>query len=97
MSDNILDFTVLLIDILTTAFLIWRISKKNATLWGASRIIYGWIALTAIYHAAIYGFQILFPPLADAIRHNLLLPFVALYTLNPLLIGLIHWRGGRLL
>jgi hypothetical protein len=89
-------FTVI-IDIFMAAFFFWRVTRKKATLWKESRIIYWWIALNIVYHALGYGFAFIHPLYADSIRHALLLPFVALFSLNPFLVAIIHWKGGHII
>lgn len=92
---DLLSFVVILVDLCAAIFLIWRATAKRATLWGAARIVYLWIALMTLYHAVVY--------VATLIHGNenyyiatYLHPCVFLFILNPLLIAIIHWRGGRL-
>ena len=94
--STILSLMVIVVDFLGAAFIIWRISDKKATLWGTSRIIYGWIALLMIYHGIIYIISF-FHYDATVLILEYLHPFVLFYVLNPILIALIHWRGGRLI
>jgi len=89
---------IVLTDLIVASFLIWRIFSKKAVLWGTSKVIYSWISLTSLYHAFIY-FYMLFTPLANhgVIITTYLHPIVILFMLNPLLIAIVHWRGGNLL
>jgi hypothetical protein len=89
---------VILVDLFVVAFLTWRATAKKATLWGRARLIYGWVAILAFYHGTIYIIALFLPPTqGNLLIVDMLHPVVVLYVLNPLLIALIHWRGGRLL
>jgi hypothetical protein len=92
---DILSLLVILLDFLTMGFLIWRLFDKKATLWGSARLIYGWIALIVAYHCVIYIISMCSAD-PDILIFQLLHPVVVLYILNPLLIAIIHYRGGRL-
>lgn len=89
-------YIVILLDLFIASFLIWRIWDKKTTLWRAAKIIYGWVALLSIYHAIIYCLTILYPS-TDTWIDTFLHPFVALFMLSPLLIAIIHWKGGHIL
>jgi len=90
-------YIVLFIDILLAAFFIWRVWDNKATLWGAAKIIYGWVAFTYAYHGFIYALTIRYQNLGDLLIDKLLHPFVFLFMLNALLVALIHYRGGHIL
>ena len=93
---NILSCIVILFDVLSIAFLVWRILNPKATLWGAAKFIYGWVAFTMTYHAVIYVIS-LFSPAPLVLINNWLHPYVLFFVINPILIALVHWRGGKLL
>jgi hypothetical protein len=95
MEFDILALAVILIDLAALGFLLWRIFDKKATLWGNAKLIYGWVALLTLYHAVIYGVS-LFTGNQSALVNVYLHPIVVMYMLNPLLIAIIHWRGGKL-
>lgn len=92
---DILSILVILFDLFVISFLTWRILDKKATLWGASRFIYGWVAFLTLYHGVIYVIS-LFVADPDVLINNTLHPFVLLFVLNPVLIAIVHWRGGYL-
>ena len=95
---DVLSIIVIVIDLLVSSFLIWRAIDKKATLWGSARAIYMWVAALTIYHCIIYTISLSLPhPFEDQIIVNFLHPIVMLYVLNPLLIAIIHYRGGHLL
>jgi len=88
---------VILIDLATASFLFWRVSSKKATLWGASKGIYSWVALLSLYHAVIYSYMLFLPyEIHNTIINVYIHPIVLLLMLNPLLVAIIHWRGGHL-
>ena len=98
MEFDILAYLVILGDLSVAGFLIWRALVKKATLWGAARFIYIWVALFSLYHAVIYTYSLFFNHVLESnIVYQFLHPIVLLYILNPLLIAIIHWRGGHLL
>lgn len=92
---DILSLVVIWFDCACAAFLVWRAVAKKATLWGAARGIYGWVALLSLYHCSIYAAS-LFVAEPNHLIYGCLHPFVVLFMLNPLLIAIIHWRGGKL-
>jgi hypothetical protein len=92
---DILSIMVILIDLCGAVFLIWRATHKKATLWGAARAIYVWVATLGLYHGIIYILS-LFKDDPNSLITQYLHPFVILFVINPILIALIHWRGGRL-
>jgi hypothetical protein len=82
-------------DLISITFFLWRLFDRKATLWGAARLIYSWITFTLIYHVAIYVASLFnLDPLSfiNAWLH----PYVLLFTINPVLVAIIHWRGGKL-
>lgn len=93
---DILSVMVLLVDLGSATFIMWRATARRATLWPSARIIYGWISFLLVFHAVIY-FISLFVPDPNALIQTYLHPFVVLFILNPLLLAIIHWRGGRLI
>jgi hypothetical protein len=98
MYTDILAYLIIITDILIATFFLWRVSVKNATLWGAARFIYCWVAAFSLYHGSIYIYSQFFSKIPEsAVVYTYLHPIVLLYMLNPLLIAIIHWRGGRLL
>jgi hypothetical protein len=98
MEFDILAYLVIITDILVASFLIWRAFAKKATLWGAARFIYVWVAAFSLYHAGIYVYSLFFNHTYEPhIVYQFLHPVVLLYILNPLLIAIIHWKGGHLL
>jgi hypothetical protein len=96
MYFDILSYIVIVTDILIISFLLWRVFDKKATLWGYARGIYVWIATLTLYHGIVY-IGTLFSQTPDKLINNFLHPIVILFIINPLLIAIIHWRGGRLL
>lgn len=92
---DILSILVIIIDLFVVCFLSWRALDKKATLWGSARLIYGWVVLLTTYHMVVYLFT-LFSPNPSSIIVQFLHPFVMLFTLNPALIAIIHYRGGKL-
>jgi hypothetical protein len=95
---DVFSILVIIVDILSIAFLVWRATSKTATLWGAARFIYWWVAFTLLYHVFIYSYSLLIlHPLEDIFIPYFLHNFVVLYVLNPILIAIIHYRGGHLL
>jgi hypothetical protein len=92
---DVLSIIVILFDALGVAFLVWRVSNKTATLWGTARFVYLWVATLTFYHGIIYT-RSMFVDRPNALITGMLHPLVMLYMLNPLLIAIIHWRGGRL-
>jgi len=97
MRFDILAYFVILIDLFTSAFLIWRAVTKSATLWGASRFVYFWIAAITFYHAMVYLYTIFLPASIEGIIvYKFIHPIVILYILNPLLVAIIHYRRGHL-
>jgi hypothetical protein len=98
MRLDILAYLVILIDLFTTGFLLWRVSVKKATIDIGARLVYIWIALIYLYHATIYIFTLFQPDIRESIIiYNWIHPLVALYVLNPLLVAIIHYRHGSLL
>jgi hypothetical protein len=95
MDIDVLSYFVIPVDMICVAFLMWRVFSKNATLWGAARFIYVWVSLLTAYHGVIYILT-LFSPQPNVLIQNTLHPFVILFIMNPLLIAIIHWRGGHL-
>ena len=97
MNLDILSIMVIVFDLGTMSFLTWRATAKKATLWGAARFIYLYVAATTLYHAVIYSIT-LFHSIANqnAILMTYLHPFVFMYVINTGLIAIIHWRGGHL-
>jgi hypothetical protein len=91
-----LSLIVIILDLFIATFLIWRVFNKKATLYWNSRVVYFWIALTNLYHGAIYV-ATFFVSSPNVLIIQWLHPIVVLYMLNPLLIAIIHWRGGRIL
>jgi hypothetical protein len=64
----------------------------------AARFIYIWVAAFSLYHAVIYTYSLFFNHVYEAnIVYQFLHPIVLLYILNPLLIAIIHWRGGHII
>jgi hypothetical protein len=97
MNVDILSIFVILFDLAVVSFLTWRSTAKKATLWGSARIIYLYVAALTLYHAVIYSITLLSPGVNPSILIDKYLhPFVFLFVLNPCLIAIIHWRGGRL-
>lgn len=95
---DILAILVIIADISVAGFLIWRAVTKKATLWGTARLIYWYVALLTIYHGAVYAYSLTLTHANEAIAlHSLLHPVVLLYIANPLLIAIIHYKGGHLL
>jgi hypothetical protein len=95
---DLLAYLVIIADLAIAAFLIWRATAKKATLWGAARIVYWYVALLSLYHAGIYIYTIFFPNSVEAqIVYQYIHPFVILYLVNPLLIAIIHYKGGHIL
>lgn len=95
---DVFSILVIIADLFAITFLIWRVTKKKATLWGSARFIYWWVVFTLMYHVIIYGLSLFLPhPLEDTFIPYFLHNFVILYVINPVLIALIHWRGGHLL
>jgi hypothetical protein len=92
---DILSVFVIIADIAIASFFIWRARAKKATLWGAARFIYVWIAALSIWHCLVYGLSLIM--VSDMPIDRLLHPMVVLYMLNPLLVAIIHYRGGRIL
>ena len=92
---DVLSVIVIIFDLNVAGFLLWRILDKKATLWGASKIIYWWVIFLSLYHCGIYIVS-MFIKDPEALIVSKLHPIVLLYVLNPLLIAIIHWRGGRL-
>jgi hypothetical protein len=92
---DILSVIVIFFDLVVSAFLTWRIFDKKATLWGASKFIYGWVTLLTLYHCAIY-ITSLFVREPNRLISQYLHPVVLLFVLNPFLIAIIQWRGGKL-
>jgi hypothetical protein len=90
-------YITVILDILIATFFFWRVTRKEATLWKEARAIYWWIAINTLYHAIAYGFTLVNPLYADLIRHEILLPLVPLFSLNIVLVAIIHWRGGHIL
>lgn len=95
-SVNALSFIVILFDLASIVFLVWRIADPKATLWLSAKLIYGWIVLTLTYHITVYIIS-LFHPSPLVLINNLLHPFVLFFVINPTLVAIIHWRGGKLL
>jgi hypothetical protein len=97
MRFDLLHIITILLDVSVAAFLIWRATCKKATLWGAARFIYGFVAVLTLYHAGVYAYTLFLPAATEhATVSDLLHYVVQLYMLNPLLIAIIHWRGGHL-
>jgi hypothetical protein len=94
---DILHTAVIIVDIFVVIFLIWRALTPKATLWGSARFIYIWIATLTLYHAVIYSIGFFLPDGGEYLIKIWLHPLVVLYTLNPVLIAIIHWKGGRLI
>lgn len=94
-SFDILSYLVIIADAAIVAFLFWRMISKNATLWGAARIIYGWVIALTLFHLVVYVISLFSKDPQDLISITLH-PLVLFYMLNPLLIAIIHWRGGRI-
>lgn len=92
---DILSYLVIIADIAVASFLTWRVIAKNATLWGAAKFIYGWVITLTLFHLVVYIVS-LFSSNPNELISNTLHPVVLFYMLNPLLIAIIHWRGGRL-
>jgi hypothetical protein len=98
MSIDILSVFVVLFDFIIISFLTWRVIDKNATLWGSSKIIYIYISLLTLYHSIIYVITLFHSTWQQVLMIDKYLhPLVFLFMLNPLLIAIIHWRGGRVL
>lgn len=95
LTFDVLSYLVILADIGVIAFLTWRIMSKNATLWGAARFIYGWVIALTLFHLVVYAIS-LFHKNPQELISITLHPLVLFYMINPLLIAIIHWRGGRL-
>jgi cytochrome c oxidase assembly factor CtaG len=93
---DILSVIVVILDLVMTSFLVWRATAKHATLSKGSRFIYLWIAFCSLYHCVIYFMTMLDPAASNQLIETLLHPFVAMFMLNPLLIAIIHWRGGNI-
>ena len=94
-NADILAILVIIADIFIVSFLTWRIVDKKATLWGGAKLIYGWIALMSLYHLGVYV-ATLFSANPSALIAVLIHPLVVLFTINPGLVAIIHWRGGKL-
>ena len=89
---------VVIADIFVSTFLIWRAIHKKATLWGVARLIYWYVALMTLYHGAIYLISMFIPAIPESqFVYTYLHPVVLLYIINPVLIAIIHWRGGHIL
>jgi hypothetical protein len=98
MRLDTLAILVVIADLCTGAFLIWRATTKNATLWGAARLIYWYIAIMTLYHGVIYFIGMIIISMTESqFVHIYLHPIVLLYIINPVLIAIIHWRGGHIL
>lgn len=98
MTFDIFAIMVILGDLFVSGFLIWRATDKKATLWGATRIIYWYIALLTIYHAIVYIISTFFITIPESeFIYKYLHPIVFLYIVNPVLIAIIHWRGGHII
>jgi hypothetical protein len=95
-NADVLSITVIIVDLLVISFLLWRMTSKTATLWGVAREIYGWVALLTLYHCAVY-IATLFVDNPNGLIQSMLHPVVILYMVNPLLIAIIHYRGGHVL
>ena len=95
-SINALSIIVILFDLASIAFFTWRISDPKATLWFSAKVIYIWINVTMIYHLAVYVVS-LFSPSPLVLINNYLHPFVLFFVINPTLVAIIHWRGGKFL
>jgi hypothetical protein len=93
---NFLSSIVIFFDLASIVFLTWRIFDKKATLWGIAKGIYGWIVLTLLYHVTVY-IASLFNPAPLVLINNLLHPVVLFFVINPTLVAIIHWRGGKFL
>jgi hypothetical protein len=96
MKLDITSIMIIVIDIFVSGFLIWRATCKKATLWGTARFIYMYIATMVLYHGSIYLIGMFVSVPEAEFVHTYLHPVVVLYMINPVLIALIHWRGGRL-
>lgn len=95
---DILAILAIIADISVAGFLIWRATYKKATLWGTARLIYWYVALLTIYHGVIYTYSLTLTRANEAIAlHSFIHPMVLLYIANPLLIAIIHYKGGHLL
>ena len=95
---DILAILVIIADISVAGFLIWRAVTKKATLWGTARLIYWYVALLTIYHGVVYAYSLIQSHTSEAIiLYAFLHPVVLLYIANPLLIAIIHYKGGHLL
>lgn len=92
---DILSYLVIFVDVAVATFLIWRATAKKATLWGSARFIYIWVTALTFFHLIVYVVS-LFSPNPDELISSTLHPVVLFYMLNPLLIAIIHWRGGHL-
>ena len=95
-SINILSCIVILFDLVSLGFLVWRIVDPKATLWLSAKLIYGWIVFTLIYHVGVYLVS-LFNPSPMILINSYLHPFVLFFVINPTLVAIIHWRGGKFL
>jgi hypothetical protein len=93
---NLLSYIVIIFDLASIAFLVWRIFDPKATLWFSAKFIYSWVSITTIYHVVIYIVS-LFSPAPLVLINNYLHPFVLFFVINPALIAIIHWRGGKFL
>ena len=93
---DILHIFVIIIDLFVAGFLLWRVFTPKATLWKKARIVYVYIAGLTLYHATIYVIT-LFTLNEASLINTWLHPLVILYTINPVLVAIIHWRGGHLL
>jgi hypothetical protein len=98
MRFDLFAIMVIIADIFASIFLIWRATHKKATLWGAARFIYWYIAVITLYHAVIYFISLFSPNISEQdLVYKYLHPIVLLYVVNPVLIAIIHWRGGHIL
>ena len=97
MRIDIPAFLVILADLMVSTFLLWRVFTKKATLWGAARFIYAWVAFLSAYHAGIYMYSLFqLQESESSIVYTWLHPFVVFFVISPVLIAIIHWRGGKI-
>jgi hypothetical protein len=95
MPTDIWSYVVILVDLVVSIFLMSRVVDKKATLDRNARLIYVWVTTASIYHGVIYVASLVTGN-PDKTIVAFLHPVVVLYMLNPLLVAIIHWRGGKL-
>lgn len=91
---DFLSLIVIMIDIATIGLVIWYIFRKRQKLWTAAKIVMIWIILVSFYHVVIYSLS-LFAPNPDHFIQSMLHPVVVFFVLDPLLLIILLWRGGR--